>query len=67
VNAAAFTKPREVTESREQSRRFAELIELTAAGEAGWVSVAGTFFGATPRIVKVNGRHVEAKPEGCSF
>lgn len=67
VNAASFaeTLGLKVTESRESSLGdFAELIELTAAGEAGWVSVAGTFFGSTPRIVKINGRHVEAKPEG---
>ena len=31
------------------------------------MSVAGTFFGPTPRIVKINGRHVEAKPEGVLF
>jgi D-3-phosphoglycerate dehydrogenase len=31
------------------------------------VSVAGTFFGTAPRIVKINGRHVEAKPEGVLF
>ena len=67
VNAASFAEALglKVTESRESSvGDFAELIELTAAGEAGWVSVAGTFFGTTPRIVKINGRHVEAKPEG---
>ncbi len=67
VNAASFaeTLGLKVTESRESSLGdFAELIELTAAGEGGWVSVAGTFFGTTPRIVKINGRHVEAKPEG---
>ena len=67
VNAAAFaeTLGLKVTESRESSTTdFAELIELTAAGESGWVSVAGTFFGNTPRIVKINGRHVEARPEG---
>jgi D-3-phosphoglycerate dehydrogenase len=29
--------------------------------------VAGTFFGNTPRIVKVNGRHIEARPEGVIF
>jgi D-3-phosphoglycerate dehydrogenase len=70
VNAPAFaaTIGLKITESRESALGdFAELIELTAAGEAGWVSVAGTFFGATPRIVKINGRHVEAKPEGVLF
>ena len=67
VNAPAFAENLglKVTESRESSLGdFAELIELTAAGESGWVSVAGTFFGTTPRIVKINGRHVEAKPSG---
>jgi D-3-phosphoglycerate dehydrogenase len=70
VNAPAFaaTIGLKVTESRESALGdFTELIELTAAGEAGWVSVAGTFFGVTPRIVKINGRHVEAKPEGVLF
>jgi D-3-phosphoglycerate dehydrogenase len=70
VNAPAFAQNLglKVTESRESSvGDFAELIELTATGEGGWVSVAGTFFGNTPRIVKVNGRHVEARPEGVVF
>ena len=67
VNAPAFAETigLKITESRESSiGDFAELIELTATGESGWVSVAGTFFGNTPRIVKINGQHVEAKPEG---
>jgi D-3-phosphoglycerate dehydrogenase / 2-oxoglutarate reductase len=67
VNAPAFAQNLglRVTESRESSLGdFTELIELTAAGETGWVSVGGTFFGATPRIVKVNGRHIEARPSG---
>ncbi len=70
VNAPAFAETigLKITESRESALGdFAELIELTAAGESGWVSVAGTFFGSTPRIVKINGRHVEAKPEGVLF
>jgi D-3-phosphoglycerate dehydrogenase len=70
VNAPTFaaTIGLKITESRESALGdFTELIELTAAGEAGWASVAGTFFGATPRIVKINGRHVEAKPEGVLF
>ena len=70
VNAPTFaaTIGLKVTESRESALGdFTELIELTAAGEAGWVSVAGTFFGTTPRIVKINGRHVEAKPDGVLF
>jgi len=70
VNAPAFAENLglKVTESRESSHGdFAELIELTATGEGGWVSVAGTFFGSTPRIVIINGRHVEARPEGVIF
>jgi len=70
VNALAFAEHLglKVAETRESSDGdFAELIELTATGECGWVSVAGTFFGHTARLVKVNGRHVEAKPEGVIF
>jgi D-3-phosphoglycerate dehydrogenase len=67
VNAPGFAQQigLKITESREiDGGDFAELIELTATGEGGWVSVAGTFFGSQPRIVKMNGRHVEARPEG---
>jgi len=70
VNAPAFAANLglKITESRESSgTEFSELIELTATGEGGWVSVAGTFFGSSARIVKINGRHVEAKPEGVIF
>ena len=72
VNAPGFAQHLglKVTESSESvSPDFAELIELTATGEGGWISVAGTFFGSTPRIVKINGQHVEARPEGvlCIF
>lgn len=70
VNAPAFAAGLglKVTESRETTTaEFSELVELTATGEGGWVSVAGTFFGSQPRIVKINGRHVEAKPEGVLF
>lgn len=43
---------------------FAELIELAVEGEGIEVSVAGTFFGKRPKIVMVNGKHLEAKPQG---
>ncbi len=68
VNAPAFAQQLgvKVTESRETAGGdFAELIELTATGEGGWVSVAATHFGSQPRIVKINGRFVEARPEGA--
>jgi D-3-phosphoglycerate dehydrogenase len=70
VNAPAFAENLgvKVTESRESSHGdFAELVELTATGENGWVSVGGTFYGPNPRIVKINGKHVEARPEGVIF
>jgi len=44
---------------------FTELIEITAGAHGeDPVSIAGTFFGQSPRIVMINGRHVEARPEG---
>lgn len=70
VNVPGFAQQLglKVLESREAaSSEFAELMELTATGEGGWVSVAGTFLGSNPRIVKINGRHVEARPEGVLF
>ncbi len=54
-----------VTESRVSAPGdFTELIELSAGCDGEAVSVAGTFFGVTPRVVKINNRHVEARPEG---
>ena len=54
-----------ITESRITTPGdFTELIEVSATDTIK-VSVAGTFFGSTPRIVKINDRHVEAKPEGA--
>src|SRR5438105_15894718 len=40
------------------------MLELSAAGEGKAVSVGGAFFGATPRIVSINSRPVEARPHG---
>lgn len=67
VNALSFAETigLRVTESRESvPGDFTELIEASASCGDQTVSVAGTFFGATPRIVKINDRHVEAKPSG---
>jgi D-3-phosphoglycerate dehydrogenase / 2-oxoglutarate reductase len=53
-----------ITESRESAPGdYTELIEVSA-GDGTHVTVAGTFFGATPRIVRINDRNVEARPEG---
>ncbi|MEO6052757.1 MAG: phosphoglycerate dehydrogenase, partial [Chthoniobacterales bacterium] len=46
------------------SGEYSELIELTAECDGQTSSVAGTFFGSKPRIVKVDGRFVEAAPHG---
>ena len=43
---------------------YSDLLELSAMSEGKVVSVAGAFFGATPRIVNVNSRPVEARPHG---
>ena len=43
---------------------FSDLIEVQAANGAETASIAGTFFAGSPRIVKVNGRHIETRPEG---
>jgi len=67
VNAASLAETLgvKITESRINTPGdFTELIEVSATDTIK-VSVAGTFFGATPRIVKINDRHVEAKPEGA--
>jgi D-3-phosphoglycerate dehydrogenase len=43
---------------------FTELIEVTAGSGDQRASVAGTFFGRSPRIVGINGRRIEAYPDG---
>jgi len=53
------------TESRlAEPTEFHDLIEVIAHNDAETATVAGTFFGNDPRIVKINGRRVEARPEG---
>jgi len=54
-----------VLETRSQNAgEFSDLIEITAECGGQSASVAGTFFGSKPRIVKVNGDFVEAAPNG---
>ncbi len=67
VNAPAFaeTLGLRVTESRLSAPGdYTDLLELTAEAEGKTLSVAGAFFGATPRIVSINNRPVEARPHG---
>jgi D-3-phosphoglycerate dehydrogenase len=67
VNAAAFaeTLGLKVTETRLSAvGDYSDLLELSVIAEGKTVDVAGAFFGATPRIVSVNSRPVEARPQG---
>jgi D-3-phosphoglycerate dehydrogenase len=67
VNAPAFAESLglTVTETRLSAvGDYTDLLELSVQSEGVTVSVAGAFFGATPRIVSVNNRWVEARPHG---
>jgi D-3-phosphoglycerate dehydrogenase len=67
VNAPAFAESLglKVSETRlSAAGDYTDLLELSATAEGKTVSVAGAFFGATPRIVSVNSRPVEARPHG---
>jgi D-3-phosphoglycerate dehydrogenase len=67
VNAPAFAESHgiKVSETRlSAAGDYTDSLELSASGEEKSVSVAGAFFGATPRIVSVNARPVEARPQG---
>jgi D-3-phosphoglycerate dehydrogenase len=67
VNAPAFAESLglRVTETRLSAPGdYTDLLELSATAEGKIVSVGGAFFGATPRIVSVNSRPVEARPTG---
>lgn len=55
----------QIVESRvSDSAEFTDFIQVTAEDAGTTASVAGTFFGTKPRVVMINGRHVEAQPEG---
>jgi len=67
VNAPTFAESLglKVSESRLSAPGdYTDMLELSAAGEGKTVSVGGAFFGATPRIVSINSRPVEARPHG---
>src|SRR5207253_1254323 len=67
VNAPAFSETLglKVSESRLSAPGdYTDMLELSAVGEGKTVSVGGAFFGATPRIVSINSRPVEARPHG---
>jgi D-3-phosphoglycerate dehydrogenase len=67
VNAPAFAEALglKVSESRLSTPGdYTDMLELSALGEGKTVLVGGAFFGATPRIVSINSRPVEARPHG---
>ena len=67
VNAPAFGESLglKVSESRLSAPGdYTDMLEVSAAAEGKTVSVGGAFFGATPRIVSINSRPVEARPHG---
>jgi D-3-phosphoglycerate dehydrogenase len=67
INAPSFAENLgiTVTETRiSEPDEFTDFIEMSAGNNEGSASVAGTFFGSTPRIVKINDHRVEADPEG---
>jgi D-3-phosphoglycerate dehydrogenase len=67
VNAPAFAESLglKVTETRLSAvGDYTDLLELSAVADGKTVSVGGAFFGATPRIVSINSRPVEARPHG---
>lgn len=67
VNAPAFAESLgiKVSESRLSAPGdYTDMLELSASGEGKTLSVGGAFFGATPRIVSINSRPIEARPHG---
>jgi D-3-phosphoglycerate dehydrogenase len=65
AGALALTLGLKTVETKESvTGEFSDLVELQATGQGETVSVAGTFIGSSPRLVHINGRHVEARPVG---
>ncbi len=67
VNAPAYAESLglQINETRLSALGdYTDLLELSASTDGRSVSVAGAFFGATPRIVSINARPVEARPSG---
>jgi D-3-phosphoglycerate dehydrogenase len=67
VNAPAYAESLglQINETRLSAiGDYSDLLELSVSTDGKSVSVAGAFFGATPRIVSINARPVEARPSG---
>ncbi len=68
VNALARARERglKIVETRQNAPGdFTDLLEVTVGSGEETTSVAGTFFGSQPRIVQINGQHIEARPAGA--
>jgi len=67
VNAPNFAESLglKITETRLSAPGdYSDMLELSASAEGKNISVGGAFFGITPRIVSINARPVEARPQG---
>lgn len=67
VNAMAIAKERDVRVSRTVAARadvYTSLVSVSAHGDEGSSSVAGTVLGDQPRIVAIEGYPIEIRPEG---
>jgi D-3-phosphoglycerate dehydrogenase / 2-oxoglutarate reductase len=67
VNALALAKQRDVRISRvlaARPRGYTTHVRVTARGDAGATSVAGTVLGDHARIVEIEGYPIEIRPEG---
>ena len=67
VNALSFLKylGLEFLETRQsEAGEFTDLLEVSINENGRSASVGGTFFGLQPRIITINGRFVEGRPEG---
>jgi D-3-phosphoglycerate dehydrogenase / 2-oxoglutarate reductase len=67
VNVTSFAKTlglKTIETKDSAAGEFTDLVDLQAVGQGETVSVAGTFIGSSPRIVRINGRHVEARSVG---
>lgn len=67
LNATTLAEGRgiRVTESRPADPcEFTDLITVTVGNDKEKTTVAGTFFGSQPRIVKIQEHNIDATPEG---
>lgn len=70
VNAMKYAQGHgiKVSEIRQSElENYSELISVKTISGSVTHEISGTFFGAHPRIVSVNGNRVEAAPEGVLF